>query len=200
MAKDPRGPQMDTEPSDLQPLSPGLPPSDFTSLDAPGYSPSASRSDGLLSSSYSRSSRGGQPQQTSGDKLEEQRSYARRATDTTAYQDLEITVRHMRKQVKLIMDSLPSMSVDEHAEHHEDYALHLKERKEKEEEDKKLKKELKSKLIKTVAQAVFMALVVVLSLGLQAQFSKWVNQAVEEKAAASAATKRGTVVGEGDKK
>lgn len=95
---------------------------------------------------------------------------------------LETDVKHIRKHVDLILESLPSKNIDEHTEHHEDYALVLQARKEKEEEDKKLKKDLKDQLIKTVAQAVFMAVMVILGLGLQAQFSKWVNNAIEDKA------------------
>jgi hypothetical protein len=175
MPKDPRGHQLpDTVPSDLQPLSPL--PSDFQPLSGAAHHAEGVQPSALVS-----------PSQTPARATEqENRAYARRATDTKAYQELEVTVRHLRRQVKLIMDSLPSMSVDEHSEHHEDYSSRLKERKEKEEEDKKLKKELKSKLVKTIAQAVFMAFMVVLGLGLQAQFSRWVNQAVEEKATATA--------------
>lgn len=119
---------------------------------------------------------------------------SRRASDMLAIQildakvtRLEADVKHIRKHVDLILESLPSKNPDEHTEHHEDYANVLKARKEKEEEDRRLKKELKAKLVKTVAQAVFMAFMVILGLGLQAQFSKWVNAAIEDKAAAAAA-------------
>lgn len=117
-------------------------------------------------------------------------SPARRLSDVPALAHLETRVVRiesevatMRKNIDLLIDSLPSRSPDEHTEHHEDYAEVLKARKEKEEEDKKLKKELKAKLTKTVLQAIFMAVMVIMGLGLQVQFSKWVNAAVEERAA-----------------
>lgn len=191
MHKDNSG--LETGPGDL---SNEIPPSDFQPLlpSGEGYHRPVSRSPSVPDS------RGPSPSSRHSDPKPEERVYARRATDTEAYKDLEVVVRHLRRQVSLIMDSLPSRNVDEHMGHHEDYSQVLKERKEKEEDDLKLKKELKSKLIKTVAQAVFMAFLVILGLGLQAQFSKWVNQAVENQAAASMNRGAPSPVVGGDKK
>ena len=109
---------------------------------------------------------------------------------------LESTVNTIKSNVDKLIESLPSKSTDVHDEHHEDYAQVLKDRKEKEDDEKKLKKELKDKMVKTIAQAVFMAFMVILGLGMQAQFSKWVNGAIEERAAAQ----HSTSTKEGDKK
>lgn len=96
---------------------------------------------------------------------------------------LETDVRHIKRHVESIVDSLPGKSADEHHEHHDQYAEQLKIRREKEAEEKKLKRDLKEKFIKTIVQGVFMALVAILLLGLKSQFSEWVDKAITERAA-----------------
>ena len=96
---------------------------------------------------------------------------------------LETDVKHLKRHVEGIIDSLPSRSADEHSEHHDVYAEQLKVSREKAAEDKKLKKDLKEKFIKTIVQGIFMAVVAIMLLGIKSQFSDWVNKAVDEKAA-----------------
>lgn len=96
---------------------------------------------------------------------------------------LEYDVKHIRRHVDSLVESLPGKSADEHAEHHDAYGDQLKIRREKDAEDKKLKRDLKEKFIKTVIQGVFMAVLAIMMLGLKSQFSEWVNKAVDEKAA-----------------
>lgn len=99
---------------------------------------------------------------------------------------LENDVKHLKRNVDSIVESLPSRSADEHSEHHDNYAEQLKVAREKAAEDKKLKRDLKEKFIKTIVQGIFMAMVAIFLLGLKSQFAEWVNKAVDEKAAEKA--------------
>lgn len=103
----------------------------------------------------------------------------RRGVSRDLFDQLERRVDTTEKEIVSIINSFPNKSIEEHQEVHKALIEEHLVRKEKVIEDAKLKKEIKAKIIKTIVQGAFMALMALLALGLQAQFSIWVNKVVD---------------------
>jgi lipopolysaccharide export LptBFGC system permease protein LptF len=112
--------------------------------------------------------------------------HTRRATDLPVMDVIEIRLTRHEKEIKalkeqqnFIINSFPEEDYEVHEEHHGDLSTQIKIRKERKAEANKLKKELKAKIIKTVLHGLFVAIAAIFMLGMQTQFSKWVNAVTE---------------------